>query len=264
MRGKLANGRAQAFDEKCAEIGAFAFTLIELLVVIAIIAILAALLLPSLSRAKATGLRTACQSNLHQIGLASQMYLGDFRRYPVEWDIPAGIPGFDDDVPQSGCLMPYLSGQHKVFYCPVQEDCRFRRTTPGPDGDTRPSGYGLNAYGTAGNRDCLNSSLGLWTESPPQGVSEGMIRCPPDMIAYGDCYTGSLLLSPHDNKGNQLGGGAVLFVPSTLPSPRHLGGANILFCDGHVEFKKQARWIEATDTARARWNNDHEPHRETW
>jgi prepilin-type processing-associated H-X9-DG protein len=241
-----------------------AFTLVELLTVIAVIALLAAPLLPSLSRAKAAGSRTVCRSNLHQIGLALHMYLGDFRRYPIRWEVPlVAISIQDGNRVESGCLLPYLRERHKVFFCPVQEDCPIRRVVPDSDGDTRISGYALNANGTAHSAEFMALRLGLGIGSPLREVGEESIRCPSDMIAFGDGYTGAIDFSPFDFDPTQWKD-AFRVPVSLLPSPRHLGGANILFCDGHVESQKQARWIEATDTARARWNNDHEPHRETW
>jgi len=50
----------------------------------------------------------------------------------------------------------------------------------------------------------------------------------------------------------------------SAPDPRHAGRANVVFCDGHVEYHKQAEWTRASDNVRARWNNDHQPHPETW
>jgi len=66
----------------------YGFTLIELLVVIAIISILAAILMPALSRARASSLRASCVSNLRQIGMAVQMYLSesDGRFFPLYVD----------------------------------------------------------------------------------------------------------------------------------------------------------------------------------
>ncbi|HTI98939.1 MAG TPA: DUF1559 domain-containing protein [Dongiaceae bacterium] len=65
------------------------FTLVELLVVLVIIGVLAALLLPTLGRAKETARATACLSNLHEVGIALQMYVADnHNKLPVMRDVP--------------------------------------------------------------------------------------------------------------------------------------------------------------------------------
>src|SRR5882762_6932926 len=87
------------------------FTLIELLVVIAVITILAALLLPALSKAKASARRIHCASNLHQLGAALHLYVDEFRRYPAFSSAFIGpLPPSTRDSYWDAQILPYCAG----------------------------------------------------------------------------------------------------------------------------------------------------------
>ena len=79
------------------------------------------------------------------------------------------------------------------------------------------------------------------------------MRVPAEMIAVGDSRGDGLFdvrISPRQDTG--------------WPGDRHFGGAEILFCDGHVAYFKQKTLVEAEERNRQRWNNDNQPHEDWW
>ncbi|MCK4437322.1 prepilin-type N-terminal cleavage/methylation domain-containing protein [bacterium] len=185
-----------------------AFTLIELLVTIAIMSVLAAILLAGVTQARAFGLRTACTSNLRQLGFAFQMYAQDFEGFLPHEDDSYGV-----DSRWFEALTPYLGGDGTDHRLEIKQCPAYK---PPPDKASKK--YYTYKF---------NSRLEGYQGSPDFRKSDSIPNPSETVLLYdGVAFAGGAIASTINGKWGSI-------------DDYHSGGTNFLLVDGHVQWHKE-------------------------
>jgi prepilin-type N-terminal cleavage/methylation domain-containing protein len=187
-----------------------AFTLIELLVVIGVLAILAALLLPALARAKERGRQASCINSVRQQTLAVLMYADENRDIlpPTAYN-----DANDNEVDWPSLLDPYLNYVAKIHLCPS-------------DRNSQINSYGLNEL----------AFVDLTDPDPGPPTRLASFHSPTMSIMQGDIGTEDDFVTPRPDTLKLTAPGSDLNDDKDArPSTRHLGRCDLGFMDGHGE-----------------------------